>query len=93
MLHVPSGMVRVGSTDHGSSRSMTPTSAHHQLHENRRKLLVRGRQGVHLFVVVTVYRDSVWLTIDPPFASDIAILDPPHIDQLIEILRWAAKST
>lgn len=60
--------------------------------EVRRKLQVRGREDVRLFLIVTVLCDRVFLRVDPPLESDIAILDPPQVDSLIGILTWAART-
>lgn len=57
----------------------------------RRVLVVTGRQGVRLTVVVSVYRDQVWVEISPPFESDIAILTPALVDRLIETLTWGSN--
>ena len=54
----------------------------------RKKLAVRGRQG--MTVIVTVYRGKVWVSIDPPFALD-AILEPEHVASLIDLLTQAVK--
>lgn len=56
----------------------------------RRELPVKGREGREVTVVVTVYRDQVWLSVTPPFESDIAILSPQTVDRLIQIMSWAA---
>lgn len=71
------------------------TDEQHALREpwmrRRRVLRARGRQRVPLAVVVVAYQGTVWLSIDPPFASDVAILDPPQADALIALLRWATE--
>jgi len=41
-------------------------------------------------VIVTVYRGTVWMSIDPPFASE-AILEPEHVTSLIYMLTQAVK--
>jgi DNA-binding protein YbaB len=41
-------------------------------------------------VIVTVYRGTVWMSIDPPFALD-AILEPEHVASLIDLLTQAIK--
>ena len=56
----------------------------------RKKLTVRGRQGMKVTVIVTVYRGTVWMSIDPPFASE-AILEPEHVTSLIYMLTQAVK--
>lgn len=59
-------------------------------HSVQRELSVKGREGREVTVVVRVYRNQVWLSVTPPFESDIAILYPPTVDRLMEILTWAA---
>ena len=56
----------------------------------RRELPARGRQGVTLTMVVAVYRNTVWVSVEPPSASDVAVLEPPQADDLISALTWAA---
>ncbi len=56
----------------------------------RKKLAVRGRQGMTVTVIVIVYRGTVWMSIDPPFALD-AILEPEHVASLIDLLTQAVK--
>lgn len=56
----------------------------------RRELPARGRQGVALTMVVSVYRNTVWVSVEPSSDSDAAILEPPQVDNLISILTWAA---
>ncbi len=41
-------------------------------------------------VVVTVNRGGVWVAIDPPFTLE-AILEPAHVDTLIDMLTQATK--
>lgn len=54
---------------------------------------MRGWEDVRrLVVVVAVLRDEVFLRIDPPLESDIAILDPSQVDSLINILTWAVHT-
>jgi hypothetical protein len=50
----------------------------------RKKLAVRGRQGMKVTVIVTVYRGTVWVSIDPLFAFE-AILEPEHVASLIDM--------
>ncbi|MGH3795840.1 MAG: hypothetical protein ACRDSP_13230 [Pseudonocardiaceae bacterium] len=59
------------------------------LNTPRRELAVRGRQGVALSMVIAVYRDTVWVSVEPSFNSDVAVLDPPQVDNLINTLTWA----
>jgi hypothetical protein len=56
----------------------------------RKKLVVRGRQGIKVTVVVTVYRGTVWVSIDPFFAFE-AILELEHVVSLIDLLGQAVK--
>jgi len=56
----------------------------------RKKLAVRGRQGMKVTVIVTVYHGTVWVSIDPPFTSE-AILEPEHVANLIDMLTQAVK--
>ena len=56
----------------------------------RKKLVVRGRQGMKVTVVVAVYRGTVWVSIDPFFAFE-AILEPEHVVSLIDMLMQAVK--
>jgi hypothetical protein len=56
----------------------------------RRVLPARGRQRAALSIVVVVYRDTVWLSVEPSSASDVAIFEPPQVDDLIALLTWAA---
>ena len=44
----------------------------------RKKLAVRGRQGMKVTVIVTVYRGTVWVSIDPPFAPDAILASIFH---------------
>jgi len=39
-----------------------------------KKLAVRGRQGIKATVAVTVYRGTVWVSIDPFFAFEAILL-------------------
>jgi hypothetical protein len=52
------------------------------------RVLVQGREGVAATVVVTTYREHVWMSIVPPFTWE-AIMGPAHIDQLIQVLGLA----
>lgn len=63
----------------------------HWMRTQRRVLPARGRQRVPLGIVIAAYRDAAWLSVEPSFASDVAILDPPQVDDLIALLRWAAQ--
>ena len=40
----------------------------------RKKLVVRGRQGMKVTVVVAVHRGTVWVSIDPFFAFEAILL-------------------
>jgi DNA-binding protein YbaB len=55
-----------------------------------KKLVVRGRQGMKMSVIVAVHRGTVWVSIDPLFAFD-AILEPEHVASLIDMLTQAVK--
>ncbi|MGH3697185.1 MAG: hypothetical protein ACRDRX_24915 [Pseudonocardiaceae bacterium] len=41
-------------------------------------------------VIVAVNRGGVWISIDPPFAFE-AILEPAHVDILVNMLTEATK--
>ncbi len=41
-------------------------------------------------VIVAANRGVVWISIDPPFMFE-AILEPAHVDTLIDMLTEAAK--
>ncbi len=57
----------------------------------RRTLVVKGRQGTRVTMVVEVCRGKVWVvSVDSPFISE-AILEPPQVDSLIDLLTQAAK--
>lgn len=57
----------------------------------RRTLVVKGRQGTRVTMVVEVCRGKVWVvSVDSPFSSE-AILEPPQVDSLIDLLTQAAK--
>lgn len=57
----------------------------------RRTLVVKGRQGTRVTVVVEVCRGRVWVvSADAPFVSE-AIFEPAQVDSLIDLLTQAAK--
>ncbi|MGH3903864.1 MAG: hypothetical protein ACRDTE_06710 [Pseudonocardiaceae bacterium] len=57
----------------------------------RRTLVVKGRQGTRVTVVVEVCRGKVWVvSVDSPFSSE-AILEPAQVDNLIDLLARAVK--
>ena len=56
----------------------------------RRTMTARARCGETVTVVVDVYRRSVWLSVVPMFNGE-AILDPAHVDTLIDTLTQAAQ--
>lgn len=56
----------------------------------RRKVSVIGSGGVTATVVVTVCRDKVLLSIQPPFTWD-AIMEPGKVDEVIRTLTQAAR--
>ncbi len=53
-----------------------------------RRVRVKGMQGVAATVVVTVVRDTVWLSISPRFIWE-AIMDPGKVDEVISMLTLA----
>ncbi len=53
-----------------------------------RRIAVKGIQGVDVTVVVTVVRDTVWLSISPPFTWE-AIMKPSKVDEVIHALELA----
>jgi hypothetical protein len=53
-----------------------------------RRIRVKGIQGVEVTVVVTVVRDTVWLSISPPFTWE-AIMEPGKVDEVISMLELA----
>ncbi|MGH3922825.1 MAG: hypothetical protein ACRDTT_08160 [Pseudonocardiaceae bacterium] len=57
----------------------------------RRTLVVPGRQGTRVTIVVDVCRGKVWVVaIDPPFSAE-AIFEPTQVENLIDLLSRAAK--
>lgn len=60
------------------------------MNTGRRELPARGRGGAALTVVVSVYRNTVWVSPEPAFASDVVILAPAQVEGLITTLTWAA---
>lgn len=58
---------------------------------SRRTLVVKGRQGIRVTVVVEVYRGKVWVVaVDSSFTSE-AILEPVQVKQLVDLLTHAAR--
>ena len=53
-------------------------------------ITVKARCGETSTVVVAVYRQSVWLSIVPFFNSE-AILEPEHVDGMVDKLTEAAN--
>ena len=53
-----------------------------------RRVRVKGMQGVDATVVVTVVRDTVWLSISPPLTWE-AIMEPGKVDDVISVLELA----
>lgn len=53
-----------------------------------RSIRVKGMAGVDATVVVTVVRDTVWLSISPPFTWE-AIIEPGKVDEVISMLELA----
>ncbi len=56
----------------------------------RRAMAVTARGGEPATVVVTVYRNSVWLSVEPLFNSE-AILKPSDVDSLVHELTLAVQ--
>jgi len=57
----------------------------------RRTLVVTGRQGTHVTIVVEVRRGKVWVVaIDPPFGAE-AIFEPAQVESFIDLLSRAAQ--
>jgi hypothetical protein len=55
-----------------------------------RRVTVRGREGATATVVVTLYREEVWMSIVPPFTWE-AIMEPGKVDELIHVLGVARE--
>jgi len=53
-------------------------------------MTVKARRGETSTIVVAVYRQSVWLSVVPFFNSE-AILEPAHVDSLVDKLIQAAE--
>jgi hypothetical protein len=53
-----------------------------------RRIRVKGMAGVDAAVVVTVVRDTVWLSISPPLTWE-AIMEPRKVDEVISLLEQA----
>ncbi len=53
-------------------------------------MTARARCGETSTVIVKVYRRSVWLSVEPFYNSE-AILDPEHVDNLINTLGQAGQ--
>lgn len=56
----------------------------------RRKIEVKGSGGVSATMVVTVYRETVWVSIQPLFTWE-AIMEPEKVDDLIAVLGQAKE--
>lgn len=57
----------------------------------RRTLVVQGRQGISVTVVVEVYRGKVWMvSFDPSFSVE-AIFEPTQADRLSVLLAQTSK--
>lgn len=56
----------------------------------RRTMTVTARGGEPVTVVVTVYRKSVWLSVEPLFNGE-AILEPANADSLVHTLTQAVQ--
>lgn len=59
----------------------------------RRTLVVKGRQGARVTIVVEACRGQVWVvSTDPPFSAE-AIFEPAQVESLIDLLsRTAAEA-
>jgi hypothetical protein len=55
-----------------------------------RRVVAKGRQGVVAVVVVTTYREQVWMSIIPPFTWE-AIMESNKVDELIQVLEQARE--
>ena len=55
----------------------------------RQMMTVRARCGEAATVIVKMYRQTVWLSVEPFYNSE-AILDPIHVDSLVDTLTQAA---
>ncbi|HKR52642.1 MAG TPA: hypothetical protein VJT72_24295 [Pseudonocardiaceae bacterium] len=53
-----------------------------------RRVRVKGMQGIDATVVVTVVRDTVWMSISPPLTWE-AIMEPGKVDDVISALELA----
>lgn len=49
---------------------------------------MKGSGGEDATVIVAVHRNTVWLSIQPPFTWD-AIMEPGHVDELMRVLGAA----
>ncbi len=56
----------------------------------RRTMTVKARCGETATVIVNVYRRTVWLSVEPSYNSE-AILDPAHVDVLVNTLIQAVQ--
>jgi len=54
-------------------------------------MTARARCGESSTVIVTLYRRSVWLSVEPFYNSE-AILDPEHVDNLVSTLVQAVQA-
>jgi hypothetical protein len=52
--------------------------------------MVKGLQRVDVQVVITTYRDTVWLSADQTFSSE-AIFQPHQVENLIEALTQSVR--
>jgi hypothetical protein len=50
-------------------------------------LSAKGRQSV----IVIVYRGIAWISIDPPFATQAAVLDSMRVNDLVDAFAQAVK--
>jgi len=57
----------------------------------RRTLVVAGRQGTYVTIVVEVCRGKVWVVaIDPPLSAE-GIFESAQVESFIDLLSRAAK--
>ncbi|MGH3800271.1 MAG: hypothetical protein ACRDTD_09095 [Pseudonocardiaceae bacterium] len=54
----------------------------------RRRVSVKGMQGVDATVIVTVVQGKVWMSIMPPFTWE-AIMEPGKVDEVMSALGVA----
>jgi hypothetical protein len=55
------------------------------------RVIVKGRERVPATVVVTTYREEVWMSIVPPFIWE-AIMEPGKVDELVRKQQVSRRS-